>query len=122
MNDNQINQAVHEALGLGCYHNPVNQCDVDSAGLGFNGPICTVCDEKIGYLKWKKPKYTTDPRLWWPLAEEMKAFFVYTAIAKISETWRVYGKGPGDDGIVVDIWDRNPGRAVCLAYLETKTN
>jgi hypothetical protein len=85
MTNDQINRAVHEALGLGCAHE-IKVFIVDENIHGGGHAVCEKCHEKwnFGGFPWKDvdikmqvrnwnyiPAYTDNPRLFWPLLMEM---------------------------------------------------
>ena len=123
----QIDAAVHEALGH-CVHNDIIQYQEIGIHTFLYQYQCAKAECRKHFTdrhhledERKIPPYTTDPRLWWPLAEELLKNG-HCASWWQNEDGYIIGKPKYTcDCLRTEVgMDKEMGRAVCLAWLKRK--
>ena len=132
--DKQINDAVNRVATV-CGNSHTWMMQYENKSTKCDHYKCILCCEFVSVPHGASPPetqdievpdYVTDPRLWWPLAEELIKVGHCISWWKQEEMYV--------DAIVTDppccpgyaclaletAWHEQPGRAVCLAYLKMK--
>ena len=120
MNNDQINSAVHEARGGEFDKN----CEMDIAEWGGE-PYCVSCHIWLpdwNQLEHKKPlpDYTDDPRLFWPLLDELLKLHYELDYSHEYKCYRLNNILLNALSDAKLFQDKDLGVAVCLVYLKMK--